>query len=678
MNYIDYFNNFINFSRFLLALIILYIFFPKLILKTKNTTTLLESFFTYFIKMTFFYIVIGYILVFTKLYELLSILTIISILASKKQLFNSNINKFEELKDNFYIYFFRILDDFTHPIKSLKGWIIKNNSKIFDIFRPYFVLNKIPFIFVFSFSAYIRFYDSIMHSAPGLSDSYVTLEWMKNIDRREIFKTGIYPQGFHIILATISKIASTDSIYMIKFMGPFNGLLTVLGIYFFISRVLNSKPAALVSSFFYGVLGWSILGGDWARQASTNSQEFAFVFVFPTLYFFYKYLKEKTRPNLILFFAGTAIIGFVHTFAFFYFVIAVFSISFGFLIVNFKDSFIYILKSAALGIAASILSILPIGIGLLLGHKFHSSSVDYLNSSASNFTLTKLALIDYLSIVSIVVILLYTFFIYKNTNESPIPAFSIFTITLSLISFLLYFAGGVITKSVLISSRSGILWALTVPIMLGFSWYILTIQIPDSKKTCSFKCLLTSLLILSTLLFLSLNPRFSGNLRAIAPYKMEWDSSINQYLRIKSDFPLKEWLYVSNIEGYSVVLGSGFHLMQEDFLKIYNPKNKYIYSINTTDKIPFIFLYLEKNIFKVDKKNSVYFIMEPKYKQREKNYKELALWINEYRKSHNNLKKYYEDKNIKIYYIKQEKTKKEIKKDIWDKLDLAPKEADVK
>jgi hypothetical protein len=670
MVYADFIGNVINLIKFIIAMTILFVLVPKIILKKITFNSLIDVFLNYYIKMIFFYITIGYILVFTKLFELLSIITII-ILFTIYNSFSLNGNKtFEIYKDKFMINLYKSIDDINQPIISIKAIIIKLKDSINKNLKPYFVINKIPFVFVFLFSAYLRFYDSIVNMAPALSDSYVTLEWMKNIDRRQIFKSGIYPQGLHIILATINKVSANDAVYMIKFMGPFNGLITTLGIYFFLSRTLKSKPPALLASFFYGCLNWLIIGNEWDRQAATNSQEFAFAFVFPTLYFIFEFIKSKEKKYLILFFCGTSIIGFVHTFAFLYLVIGVFSISIAFLIKNFKESKLPVFKGFISGVLSSILSLIPMGIAIIIGNELHSSSVNYL-VAYSEFDFIKLNPVDYIALICILVIFIYTLVTFKYLSDNLI--ISIFILISSIITFVLYFAGGVITKSVVINARAVVLWGLNVSLIFGFMWNIITIKITDSNNKCSIKCFSTSLVILITIVIFKQIPNLSNELKPIIPYKMEWDSSISQYLKIKKKFPIKEWLYISNIEGYSIVLGSGFHMVGDIFLDNYSPESKYLYSLNTTDKIPNIFIYIEKKIFKVEKSNSIYPIMEKEYIKREKNYKKIEIWIEKYKKTHNNIKTYYEDENIKIYHIEQKKTKKDIQEDIWDNLQIKQK-----
>ncbi|MBW9234207.1 hypothetical protein JQK62_18440, partial [Leptospira santarosai] len=52
------------------------------------------------------------------------------------------------------------------------------------------------------------------------------------------------------------------------------------------------------------------------RQAATNSQEFAFVFIFPALYFLIKYVCDKQKEDLKIGLICTAIIGLVHSLVF--------------------------------------------------------------------------------------------------------------------------------------------------------------------------------------------------------------------------------------------------------------------------------------------------------------------------------------------------------------------------
>jgi len=120
-------------------------------------------------------------------------------------------------------------------------------------------------------ASYLRFYDAIKNAGIALSDAYVTLAWTKYIEARQLFHDGLYPQGFVIVLSVIRKVASIDPLLVLKFIGPLNAVLIVVGLYYFASRSTRSPVAGLVAAFVYGVLP-NTLPIEYQRQASTNSQ----------------------------------------------------------------------------------------------------------------------------------------------------------------------------------------------------------------------------------------------------------------------------------------------------------------------------------------------------------------------------------------------------------------------
>jgi uncharacterized protein (UPF0297 family) len=87
---------------------------------------------------------------------------------------------------------------------------------------------------------------------------------------------------------------------------------------------------------------------------------------------------------------------------------------------------------------------------------------------------------------------------------------------------------------------------------------------------------------------------------------MHNDSNIEQYLRISTSFRPKNWWIVSSQkEDYDIILGSGFHMQADKFLAEYDPDGKLLTrhgSSKPDDQVPQdVFVYYDRNIFKVDK-----------------------------------------------------------------------------
>jgi hypothetical protein len=633
-------------THYAFAFILLFIIVPLLVFKS-NYEEIGDKLLSYYMTMVFTIIVIGYLLVIMKLFEFISIVIVFSIMLIMK-----NWDHFKNMKKRPTIsYFLKSLFDFLEGLhftngKIIKVWIIVKLGIIREHLKEQFKLTKaievILFIIILSIASYIRFFDAIYNAAPPLSDSYVTLAWMKYIDSRVLFHDGIYPQGFHIYLATLFKFSAIDGLYVLRYTGPLNSIFIMLGLYYVIKKFSGNGIGALVAASIYGCFVSFI---DWfpiERQVGTNSQEFAFVFIFPALYFLINYCLTNKNQNLYYGMLGTAVIGLVHSFAFVFMGLLIGILLICYLIQMRKISQI-IMRLVVCSLLTVVIAIVPIGLGMIFGKELHSSSVDYLLSNNNNNQFyPMLVLVDYTTLACLSINLLLLF----NKRITKKERFVILFCVLSgLLTFCIYYFGGTITNSVLVASRSLELWGLMVPFIIGICLSVASKQLSYKKLKVAFFILTISLC--TTLLYLKAGP--------IIGYKLEHNANIEQYLKIRKDMRPKSWLMVSNDEGYSVALGTGFHMHLYDFLHNFDSSKETLTRFGESKPDlsipPHVFILFEKNIFKVSKDNSIYPLLEPKYKQRETDYIKLVDWLNNHETNDYSVVIYYEDANIIIYYL---------------------------
>ncbi len=644
--YSSFYNHFINLSHFIVAFIIIFIIYPRIIFKNENDTKL-EYIFSNFIRVVLMYIVIGYLLVLLKIFEFIGIIIVLFAIWFFVKFVRPSNNNLWKILSAVNVFVYDYVDGIInrrHLFRSLiKGKIRKN----FNVFKGFFknkanIVNVAILLSVMGYSTYIRIYDAIMHAAPAMSDAYVTLAWMKYINKRILFHDGIYPQGFHITLATIQKFSFTDPLYILRYMGPLNGILITFGIYFITSRLTKKMAPGIIAALIYGVLGGSFFS-DWIRQAATNSQEFGFVFVLPTIYFFYKYMKDGKKNYLITAFCGAAVCGLVHTISFVFVAFGVVIILFTSLIINFRASIIPFFKVMLAGIITVLISLIPAGIGLLLGSKFHDSSTDFISSFDNNLQLTNLNALDFVAVVSLCLMFIYIF-LSKGKVKARIDR--VFIFLFGSASFLIYYMGAYYTKSVIVDQRFADLWHITAPVIVGYGFFVLFRVFYKLKIYDIIVSVLCVGIIASSIYYFKPT--------VIIPYKMEYDSNVEQYFKITSICRATEWMIVSQDEGYAVVLGTGYHMLAQDFLNNYDPTTSQLIDKKTEKvlKTKDIFIYTEKNVFKTD-----FDTMVKIYETRERQKPLLAEWVKKYKETHSNLSLFYEDKNIIIYRIHQEESK---------------------
>ena len=627
-------------------------------------------------KMCAILILAGYVLVSLKLFEMISIIFLFILIALRKYFSIRKISNFYEFTDAIKILMFDILDGVSHPIRIIKHNFKVKRKELKTYFNdhPTKLVSSANFILLFLviiYSAWMRFQDALLHAAPGLSDSYTTLAWMKHIDSRILFYEpggGVYPRGFHIILDVINKFAVMDWLYTLRYTGPFVAVLTILGIYFAVSRLTKRTLPGVIAAMIYGLLGTYLpINLDLTRQASTNSQEFGFIFILPVLYFFYEYIKSSDKGYFYAASAGLLVTSLVHQLAFAYTSVGVAILVFVAFITNIKAYWKSIYKIILSGIVCAVATFIPFAIGFITNFKAHAASLNFLTEKAINKipfpTLEILTLRD--RILLSILALTFLYFVIARIFGKPAKELMMekFIFLLGVFSFCYFFFGGALTQNVMISSRSQDFWSLVLPCCVAVGWNVITKFIPVLSKKPLFEIILCFGLLAYILIVIKPLP--------FSPYKMHRDANVEQYLSISSQFRPKTWWIVSSqYEDYSIVSTSGYLVFASKFITDYSPYGTPL-TLTSTNRVagglPLdVFIFYDKNIFKVKENNyAVYALQKPEYERREKEKIEISKWVLEYKKTHTNISVFYSDKNLEIYHITIPKDKKAIFDSIW-------------
>ena len=646
-------NQLFNIIHLILSFYLLFVLYPKFVLKPSYETKF-EDVISNYILMVFLFILLGYLLVLIKLYEFIGITLSLFGIFIYSYLRRRKGDEIEATKLVFISLIFNYADKGRSIKADLKNLVKVKNEKLQGTLVKGFknkiaVWNVVMLLITLGYSSYLRLYDAFVNAAPAMADSYTTLKWMKFINNRILFPDGIYPQGFHIYLATLQKFAFIDPLYILKYVGPINCVFIALGIYFVLSRITENKTAGVVGAIVYGIL-ISFMVNDLARQAATNSQEFGYLFVIPTLYFLAKYISSNRKKDFITALSGVAITALVHTISFAFIAIGVVILIIIAMLINFKKYWRRISSVVGIGLFSGFVGILPVGIGLLLKKGLNSSSQSFLTEKASVIGFHILSKMDYIGLMCILIIFIYLLFNFKKIEENILY---VFILILNIVSFLIYYLGGNFTQNAVIATRFIDLWCLTLPLIIGMGFYVVI----SLLKNIKIRNVLTVGSCMGFILFCA----FYINPKPIIPYKMEYNSNVEQYLKISKMFIPTDWMIVSQQEGYAVVMGKGYHLMMGDFLENFSPASKDLIdkSSNIIVKTPDIFLYQEKNVFLTT------FTKEIDYPLRKVQDEQLQTWVDKYKETHSNLSIFYEDKNIKIYRIHQQLTDDEVQSKIW-------------
>jgi hypothetical protein len=242
--------------------------------------------------------------------------------------------------------------------------------------------------------------------------------------------------------------------------------------------------------------------------------------------------------------------------------------------------------------------------------------------------------------------------IKKKTTE----AFSLFPVFLfNLCVFFIYFAGSYITKQAVLDTRTRDIWALcsALTIGLGIGLFMEWIEKWKAGKVCSLGTIFISFILI--IYFIGVKP--------LEPYKMEWDSGVEQYLRIAKQYQPKSWRMVAEQIQYAMVTGTGFLDMKADFIKNYSAEDPYADSWSKIGE--HIFIYQQKNIFKVKESNSIYSVEEPKYIQMKTDEEAMEKWLETFKDSGGSYDVFFEDENIRFIHIYNKAYEDKNKEKLW-------------
>ncbi|KUO64421.1 MAG: hypothetical protein APF84_10635 [Gracilibacter sp. BRH_c7a] len=644
-----------NILRLAVSFSILFLLLPVIIFREKGGGV--EGFFSRYIKIVFLIIVMGYILAAIKLFESFSIfLVLIALIVlnryrEKKAKQAKVINQEKDLaKDELPLlaYFFQAFDGETWSMDVARSKIREVLVK-FRIWLKDFIKNPYTLILfaVLCGSAYLRFYDPLTSASPGYSDAPNNIAWVKYITTSILFHDGIYPLGNHILIATWWKFAGDDILYIFKYSGALNGVLASLGIYLFLYKLTGRKTAGIVGAFIYGLLG-ALLPMEWGRQAATLPQEFALAFLAPTWYFTIRYLESKEERFLWTAAAAFATIGLSHSFIYALMVLGVVLIIFTYFLFGPRKNLKANVHLMIAGIASGVISVIPMLYGLLIGKEFHSTTTEFLTSTAVA-EIPALTNVDEAVLLGIAaMVLLLVFNLFKKERNEP----TVFIILLSILSFVIYIYLGSWTGYGVIISRSGILWAIVICLAIGFGYHAV-IRILSIIIRPKIEIVLCVALLVGAIMTYPPVPA--------VPYKMISDNMINQYLKISDENIATTWTLISNEEGYWLSLHVAWHTHLWDFME-YSPETKIISKVNEdgTKQIienEDIFIFLEKEVFDpISQETGVDLNFENKKQEirnRVKNYALLAEWIDTFKRYHDNIEIYYEDDELTIYHIHQ-------------------------
>jgi len=529
-------------------------------------------------------------------------------------------------------------------------------------------------------SAFLRLYDPLTHAAPALSDAYVTLAWMKYMESKQLFHDGLYPHGFHAVLSALRKISGIDPLLVLKFAGPLSCLLTVAGAWYCATSMTKSPVAGLAAALVLGVLSRT-LPLDFARQASTNSQEFGMAFVLPAVAFLGRYLDKGDRLDLIAASAGLAVTGLVHPLPALAAAVSGACCLGARAVCRTLDRG-RLRRLALAGLAAVVVSAAPLGAGLLCGVEPHASSLVFA-LSRGNVALEAPSPIALVAVVSATAALAASLLrapgqpratgyhgavhhaTVQDLGPSALPQDALACLLVTVSSLAVWQAPRFGVGSIVLSTRGGEFGSLGITLGVASGVGALGAEHAGAVPA---RRLLAGLVLLGLAV-----AGWKTGIHPASAYRMQSDAWVDQYLHIATTNPPHEWLIAGEERGYALALGTGWHMGLEEFLTTYDSRQAPLVAGRGSERgrvlpVGRVFLFLEKNVPRTPAApgEGVAPVSEAELARKARLAGELTVWINEYRARYENISLYFQGPDLEVWLIDQSDLLRDDWQDIWE------------
>lgn len=645
-----------------------------------------DKFIGNYLRMQLFVILTGYLLVVTKLFELIGIAVVVSL-----WIMFHNSRRLTGVQANAYVvagvfdlleFPQTILKQCQNVVQSSRARLVGGVRRLQSIrLNRQFVMQGIVAV-VMAISIAMRLYVAVTNPTPKMSDGDYLLAWIKYIDLRYLMHDGVYPQGYFFYMAVLGKFAVINPLYILNFTGPLDSVMIILMMYYAVKTWTRSLIGGLVAIMLYGVLGQHLLLGEWTRQAGSETQEFGLMLVFPTMMFLHRYLEDQRRTNFWVAFAGLTDAGLIHPVSYVLSLMGCCAMLLAHLVVRPREVWSRVPLLLGSGIVSGLVALLPYGLALFYrigaaqmnnafltdkvtiprtltskysyakgGLNTHFPAHGYAHSASSAWhifvaLLPPLSVWDWLAVASVVYLSIYSLVaVIRNRPNTIALAIALW----GLVCFLLYEFGVAVTRSYLLSTRTIDIWAITQAAVTGFAVALLLghLRLLKTKKWME---------IVVAIVFVGVSV-VAEPPKPIVPYDVQWSSDVNAYLEIDKQYRDLGYMIVAPNFEYALVLGEGYHMLVRQFVQEFNPTSASL-TIRGQHHVdqnlaPYVFVYYYKRIFTVPQSMGIYSTYLQEYESEWLANRRLLKWLRAFYAAHpGNLSIFYDDPNLIVYEIK--------------------------
>ncbi|HEX7055755.1 MAG TPA: hypothetical protein VF260_00985 [Bacilli bacterium] len=522
---------------------------------------------------------------------------------------------------------------------------------------------------------------SFTHLGFASSDSYVHLGWAKYLAHMKIYLDGVYPYGFEAIIAALGSMFGLDMYGIVRFMGPLTNALMAASLVYVLRKMIGKDYFTILLTVFLALFASAMMLDNpvilW-RELSALSMEFAAMFLFPGIAFFYSYMQTKKRTYLVLSAECYAIAAFTHPFV--VVVMTAAYVAVGIAHISKLAERRRVWRIIGCMAVAGLLGILPPIIGLALGKQFHGPSIRYFAAgfAAGDHASAISAIVRFARNQPLVAVLLLLFLLafagtmlrllLQKNRRSPSSAWPpyVFAAMFALFLISLSIAPEIGLPAIVPSDRLPVFLAMSIALLFAATFAYFSSLLNHERIRVIARTSLGVILIIAVFAVPGQWMKLpSGEMR-------QYDEAVRGYLDINANYPKQLWDIISSVDELGMIYGNGYHTELWEFVRDLDDPDQKALVFST----PYVFLFVEKipiasalhDVRPISRKDAKkpfpvargQALTEFYYGSSENRRILMAkayYWAEEYRKSHRDMTVFLETDKYIIYKITQGKNK---------------------
>ncbi len=617
---------------------------------------------------TFLVIFISHALLFLHIYDFFSLIVALALVFILLAFFKANKSPWQSISQglsNLNDFIFEFSEGRSRLGDRLRLWLSDTRQRVGrSLPGGAQVLWWGGLLWVVAVSSYLNLASVVTSAAVGSRESFLHLSWVKAWSMNQVYPSGVAPEGTHALISALAQVAFVSEEVIIRAWGGLVSILVLLIIYMIVRELAKDRGAALISAVLYGILAFATYFPlDVSQPIPISPLNTSLLALLPALFFLSRYLLQKQRRYLVLYFIGVATSFIIHPLAGLIALSALVPAFIACVALHWELPLKSFAKLAFGGIIATVVGNLFPLIGLALGKPIYAgelnSTKEFLGSLFTERTASTAdtAVLPVLLIASAVTILLLVLLQrFGNSKEERVAAVS--WSFLAVLLTILYFPAAFRIPELFTPGSVGVILFPVFCVVSGSLYgQFLTLGSRLLKKTGCLgshaaerlrytnRGLTKSYLGIAAVIIIGASvlapvPEFVVN----TPLPQEYDIFAQKVHEIKKSYLPFTWTIVSSDEEFPQVVRNGYFMNLDTFVELYSPEEYRSHPAYPDLSLPTpeVFIFTEKEVFIAtdDDRDAI----ENSISQQER----LLEWLNRFDETHQNLEIIYEDDRVKI------------------------------